>query len=116
MWLEIRARVRVEADMQVIEAKTGKEKDGYGKLLRTLECVREADGWKVVEELATYDELANALLAAKNDEERTALLRTEPELVTSELSRALGRSSDQLRSEKKYATGTYRSPARAQTV
>ncbi len=97
------ARVRVEADIQVIEAKTGKEKDGYGKLLQTLECVREADGWKVMKELATYDELANALLTAKSDEERAALLSTEPELVTPELSRALVRSGDRLRSEKKYA-------------
>jgi tetratricopeptide (TPR) repeat protein len=98
-----KARVRVEADMHVIEAKTGKEKDGYGKQHQTLEFVRESDGWKVVKELATYDELANALLAAKSDEERAVLLRNEPELVTPELSRALGRSSDQLRSEKKYA-------------
>ncbi len=98
-----KARVRVEADMQVIEAKTGKEKAGFGKLLRTFECVREADGWKVVEELATYDELANALITARTDEERAALLRAETELVTPELSRALGSSSDRLRNEKQYA-------------
>ncbi len=97
-----KARVRVEADVQVIEAKTGKEKAGYGKLFRTLDCVREADGWKVVEDLATYDELANALLTANNDEERAALLTAETELVTPELSRALGRSSDQLRDKKQY--------------
>ncbi|MFN2511373.1 MAG: hypothetical protein ABR568_08010 [Pyrinomonadaceae bacterium] len=100
---EDKARVRVEADMQVIEAKTGKEKDGYGKLHQTLECVKEADGWKVVKELATYDELATALLAAKSEDERSVLLGNEPELVTPELSRALGRSSDRLRNEKKYA-------------
>src|SRR5262249_10230503 len=33
------ARVRVEVDALVIEAGTGKEKDGYEKTLRTLECV-----------------------------------------------------------------------------
>jgi hypothetical protein len=68
-----KARVRVEVDLQVIEAKTGKEKAGYGKLLRTLECVREASGWKVVKEVATYDELADILLSAKTDEERAVL-------------------------------------------
>ena len=40
-----KARVRVEADVQVIEAKTGKEKEAYGKLRRTLEWVRETDAW-----------------------------------------------------------------------
>jgi CHAT domain-containing protein/lipopolysaccharide biosynthesis regulator YciM len=97
-----KARVRVEADVQVFEAKTGKEKDGYGRLLRTLEFVREPDGWKVVGELATYDELAGALFAARIDEERAALLRAEAEMVTPELSLALGRLSDRLRSEKQY--------------
>src|SRR6185436_4194272 len=43
-----KARVRVEADVQVIEAKTGKEKEGYGKLLRTLEWAHETAGWKVI--------------------------------------------------------------------
>jgi CHAT domain-containing protein len=98
-----KARVRVEVDLQVIEAQTGKEKAGYGKMLRTLECVRGADGWKVVEELATYDELAGVLLSAKTDEELAALLAAETGLVTPELSRALGRSSDRLREAKQYA-------------
>ena len=98
-----KARVRVEADVQVIEAKTGKEKEGQRKLLRTLEWVHEADGWKVVVDRDTYDELARELLAAKSDEERAALLKTETSLVTRELSDALGRTSDRLRAEKQYA-------------
>ena len=51
-----KARVRVEADLQVIEAKTGSEKSGCGKQLRTVDCVREVDGWKVVEDVSKYDE------------------------------------------------------------
>jgi CHAT domain-containing protein len=97
-----KARVRVEADMQVIEAKTGKEKEGYGKLHQTLEFVREAEGWKVVKELATYDDLANVLVKARSDEERAALLRAEAELVTPELARAVVRSSSRLREAKQY--------------
>src|SRR5262245_24345420 len=38
------ARVRVETDARVTEAGTGKEKAGYGKTLRTLECVKEEIG------------------------------------------------------------------------
>src|SRR4030095_3795119 len=77
-----KARGRVEANVQVIEAKTGKEKEGYGKLRRTLEWVRETDAWKVVEDLDTHDELASQLLAAKTDEERAALLKEEATLGT----------------------------------
>jgi CHAT domain-containing protein len=98
-----RACVRVAADARVIEAKTGGERAGYGQMLRTLECVKEPDGWKVLAELSTYDELANALLSAKTDEERAAVLRVEAELAPTEISRALVRRSERLRDEKQYA-------------
>src|SRR5262245_40089641 len=39
------ALMRVGADALVIEAGTGKEKAGYGKMPRTLECVKEAGRW-----------------------------------------------------------------------
>ncbi len=57
---------------------------------------------QVVAELSIYDELADALLAARTDEERAALLAAKSELVTTELTRALGRSSERLRREKRY--------------
>jgi hypothetical protein len=71
------ARVRVETDARVTEAGTGKEKAGYGKTLRTLECVKEAGHWKVRGEVSTYDEIGAALAAAKSDQERAALLAEE---------------------------------------
>jgi CHAT domain-containing protein/predicted negative regulator of RcsB-dependent stress response len=49
-----------------------------------------------------YDELAAAMLAAGTAEERAALLAARPELVTADLSLALGRISDRLREEKKF--------------
>lgn len=49
-----------------------------------------------------YDQFAAALLAAGTKEERAAMLAARPEMVTGELSRALGRISDHLREEKKY--------------
>ena len=51
------ARLRVEADVRVTEARAGKEKAGYGKMLRTLECVKEAGHWKGRREASTYDEV-----------------------------------------------------------
>jgi len=83
------ARVRVETDARVTEAGTGKEKAGYGKTLRTLECVKEAGHWKVRGEASTYDEIGAALAAAKSDQELAALLAEEKEFATAELARAL---------------------------
>ncbi|HEV2669074.1 MAG TPA: tetratricopeptide repeat protein, partial [Blastocatellia bacterium] len=83
------ARVRSEADVRVIEGGTGKEKAGDGKRLRTLECVKEADHWKVRRLVSTYDEIAAALAAAGSEPRRAALLAEERELVTAELVRAL---------------------------
>lgn len=102
------ARVRVEADLEVIEAKTGKEMSGFGKLLRTVEYVKEAGAWKIQREGSTYDELAAALAAAKSEPERTALLAQmqaeEPELITTaELVRALGRQGDDFFDQAEYA-------------
>src|SRR5262245_47987174 len=83
------ARVRLEADVRVTESGAGKEKAGYGKTLRTLECVKEADRWKVRREVSTYDEIAMALAAAETEQQRIVLLAEERELVSPELVRAL---------------------------
>src|SRR5262249_26315089 len=48
-------------------------------------------------------EFANALLAAKTDEERAALLKAQPELAPAEIARALVRRAERLRDEKQYA-------------
>src|SRR5262245_17256866 len=98
-----RAVAHVAVDVKVIDAKTGQAREGYGLMLRTLECVREVGGWKVVSELSTYDEFADALLAAKTDEGRAAALKAEPELAPAEIARALVRLSERLRDEKRYA-------------
>ena len=96
------ARVRVETDARVTEARTGKEKAGYGKTLRTLECVKEAGHWKVRGEASTYDEIGAALSAAKSDQERAALLAEEKEFATAELARALVNQGDRLYSQGEY--------------
>src|SRR5262249_47163257 len=93
------ARVRVETDTRVTEAGTGKEKAGYGKTLRTLECVEEEGHWKVRGEASTYDEIGAALAAAKSDQERAALLAEEKEFATAELARALINQGNRLYSQ-----------------
>ena len=71
-----KAWVRVELDAQVIDAQTGKEVAGYGKAQRTLACVREPGGWKVAREIAGFDALAEEVIAAQDDQERSALLES----------------------------------------
>ncbi|HKQ79398.1 MAG TPA: CHAT domain-containing protein [Blastocatellia bacterium] len=83
------ARVRAETDTRVTEAGTGKEKAGYGKTLRTLECAKEAGHWKVLRETSTYDEIAASLSEAESDERRTAILAEESEFMRPELVRAV---------------------------
>jgi CHAT domain-containing protein/Tfp pilus assembly protein PilF len=88
-----KAQLRVEAEVHVTEAKTGKEKAGYGKMHRTLGCAKEAGHWKVWREGSATDELAAALAMVNGGEERAALLAKvlaeEKELVTAELVQAL---------------------------
>ncbi len=71
-----RAWVRVEIDAQVIDAQTGKERAGYGLTRRTLACAKEADGWKVVRELVSFDAIAEAVVAEQDDEARSATLES----------------------------------------
>src|SRR5262249_17452935 len=97
------ARVRVEVDVRVIEAQTGKEKAGYGKMLRTLECVNEAGQWKVRREASTYQEIAEALAAAGSEQQRTALLTEEREFATASLARALGFQGNRFMDQANYA-------------
>ena len=71
-----KAWVRVELDAQVIDAQTGKEVAGYGKSQRTLACVRAPEGWKVAREIASFDALAEEMVAAQDDQERSAMLES----------------------------------------
>src|SRR5262245_30573007 len=69
-----RAEIRVTFEARLIDAKTGKERSGFGQMQRTLECVKEEGDWKVWREASSFDELAAALTAAKSDQERADLL------------------------------------------
>jgi CHAT domain-containing protein/tetratricopeptide (TPR) repeat protein len=83
------ARVRIAAEVQVLDAQTGQARPGYGKLLRTLECSKEEGVWRVQRELSTFDELAARLSTMPGEAERAALLTEEKEWITPELVRAL---------------------------
>ncbi len=97
-----KARLRVSLEVNPIEARTGKPASGFGKTIRVLEGVKEEGAWKVWREAPAEEDLANALASLKTDDERSALLITEKELVTERLVKAFIRQGASLRSQGKY--------------
>ncbi|MFP5262417.1 MAG: CHAT domain-containing protein [Blastocatellia bacterium] len=82
---EGKARVRAIAEIDVEDVKTGKTADGLGVMNRTIHLLREGEGWKVWQYVSSEQEIAAAILSAKSDEERKAILAAEKELVTVKL-------------------------------
>ena len=97
-----KAQARVEVELIAVEAKTGKPAASFGKRNRTLHCVKEEGMWKVWREASAEEELAAALVAAKTEEERNALLAEGKELMTGELAQALFTEGNRLRVQGDY--------------
>ncbi|PYT08793.1 MAG: hypothetical protein DMF60_03875, partial [Acidobacteria bacterium] len=79
------ASARVALEIAATDAKTHKPAVGFGKMNRALRFVKESGIWKVWSETSAEEELAAALVAAKSDEERAALLTDQKDLLTIEL-------------------------------
>jgi len=97
-----KAKLRVELEMSAIEVKTSKPAAGLGKMVRALECMKEEGAWKVWHEAPAEEDLAAALALLKTDDERSALLTEEKELVTEKLVQEMIRQGDRLRMTGKY--------------
>ena len=80
-----KAKLRVAVEINATDAKTGKFAAGFGKMNRAMEFVKQAEGWKVWREAAAEEELADAIIAAKSEQERNALMAAEPELVSTQI-------------------------------
>ena len=94
-----KASLQVTVEMSALEAKTDKPAAGFGKMNRTFHFVKEEGEWKMARCVVSEEELASALVAAKTDEERNALLEAEKELQTIELRKALVEQGERLRGE-----------------
>ena len=84
-----RAVIRVVADIGAVDAKTGSPADGFGKINRTLECVKEGNVWKGWRFVPSEEDLAAALVTAKTDQDRRTMIAAEKELVSSDLVAAM---------------------------
>lgn len=72
------ANVRAIVEIQTADSK-------LRQLNRTLRMVKEDGRWKVWQFGPTEQELASALLSAKTETDRNALLEAQPELITADL-------------------------------
>src|SRR5262249_50405539 len=69
-----KARLRVDVEINAVEAKTGKPAAGSGLRKRVMECVKENGGWRVWREESAFENLASALVAPATERERDTLL------------------------------------------
>jgi CHAT domain-containing protein/Tfp pilus assembly protein PilF len=97
-----RARLRVSADISVVNVQTAKATAGYMKMNRVFEMVKDAGVWKIWRESPAEEELAVNIAGATTEEERRALIKSERDLLTVELVRALNAQGGRL-----YSRGLY---------
>jgi CHAT domain-containing protein/Tfp pilus assembly protein PilF len=86
-----KAALRVVAQMALTRANMVKAIERIEKKSRTIELINEGGIWKVRKFLASEEDLAAAIVAAKTEEERRSLIEKESELMTSDLIIALTR-------------------------
>ena len=103
-----RANLRVEVELNAVEAKTGSPAKGFAKAQRSFSFVKEEGGWKIFTEGAAEEDFATLLAAAKNEAERAALMEEEKELLTEELTRVLYRQGTRFRMQAQFDEGRTR--------
>jgi CHAT domain-containing protein/Tfp pilus assembly protein PilF len=96
------ARVVVSVELIATHPKAGTTAQTLRKN-RILKLVKEGDGWKVWQESSREEELADALLAARDEPERKRLLSAGGELLTAQLRTELIKRGDEEKSKKNYA-------------
>lgn len=97
-----KATVKLIAELSVV----GTQADASAtplQMIRTIQLVKETDGWKIWKYISPEDELAAALGLSKTPEERDELLKSRADLVTPELVKALNKHSRELSPRGKLA-------------
>jgi CHAT domain-containing protein len=86
---EGKASLRVAVDLTAVNAQTKQERKD--RVVRNFAFIKERGTWKVWRDAPAEDDLAAALLTAKTEADRQALMATEKELMTGKLVEALRR-------------------------
>jgi CHAT domain-containing protein/tetratricopeptide (TPR) repeat protein len=99
-----KAHMLVTFDLSAVNEKTGRPIAWLGgKITRSLECVKQAGLWKIWHDSDAANDLAALLLAAKSEQERSALLSRNVMLVTPLLVENLVDQAQDLRVQGEYA-------------
>jgi CHAT domain-containing protein/Tfp pilus assembly protein PilF len=77
-----KAHLLVTFELNTVDAETAKPMPGLGKITHSLQCVKLAGLWKIWHDSNAVNDLAMSLLAAKSEQERTALLNRNAMLVS----------------------------------
>ncbi|MCI0339054.1 MAG: CHAT domain-containing protein, partial [Acidobacteria bacterium] len=84
-----KARLRVDVEINAVEAKTGNPASGFGSRKLVIDCVKENGSWRVWHEESAFVILARALEATAIEKERDTLLENEKDLWSAPLTTAL---------------------------
>ncbi|HJQ25116.1 MAG TPA: CHAT domain-containing protein [Blastocatellia bacterium] len=98
------ARVRVAADLTVIDAESGKAIEPFHRMQRSMRFVKEAGEWRLWNDSPAERDLARALVATKNAAERVTLLKQEEKLITIRLPYEIKVVGNQYQETGDYAT------------
>ena len=91
------ASLRATVKLTTTDLKTNKQRER--QIRSNFALVREDGRWKVWRFVPAENDLAEMLVKAKTEEERSGLLAQEKELVTPDLVQALNNQGDRLRSQ-----------------
>ena len=94
------ATVQLVAELSVVGTQANAPPTPL-QMIRTIHLVKDAGVWKISKYMTREDEFAERLVAARTPEEFGALLKTQPELVTPDLVRALARKAKELQTRGK---------------
>ena len=83
------AKVVLKLEVSAVDPKSGKAAEGFGKQNRTFHLIKQQGIWKIKRYVPTEEDLAAALVAIKNEQERRVLFDANKELQTRVLMRAL---------------------------
>jgi CHAT domain-containing protein/tetratricopeptide (TPR) repeat protein len=96
------AKVRLNAEVTALDAKSGKPAEDFGRENRTLRLIKERGDWKVLQYAVSEEELAAAIMAAKTEDEKRALFDANKDLQTNALFNALNaQAQEKLRQQGK---------------
>jgi len=93
------ARVRLEVQLLAVGSKTGGTEAVLAPAKRSIHCVRENEAWKVWREVPAVEEIVEALVAARTDSARWALLKDEHDLSNDEILHEIERQGKHLQSQ-----------------